>query len=83
MMAGHFVYVPDETEPAADSIGMFSGMKDVNSVREVAEAWGVCEQTVRRLIASGALQSVRIGRSVRVTRGALIEFITNQEVFNG
>jgi len=77
----HFVLVPDapdETTPGR--VELFAGVKDVNNVREVAEAFGVCQQTIRRLIASGELESVRVGRSVRVTRQAMIDYFVFQGV---
>lgn len=43
------------------------------SVKRVAELDGTCERTVRRAIASGRLQAVRVGpfgRMVRITREA-------------
>ena len=78
-MGGHFVFVPDQAgQPGADSFELFGNAKDVNTVPEVAEAFGVCAQTVRRLIASGELESIHIGRSVRVTRSAMLDFIARQ-----
>lgn len=80
-MGGRFVYVPDSAD-VSDEQGpeLFGSVKDVNTVPEVAEAFGVCAQTVRRLIASGELESVHIGRAVRVTRAAMIDFIAKQKV---
>lgn len=77
----HFVLVPDAPdETAPGRVELFVGVKDVNNVREVAEAFGVCQQTIRRLIASGELESVRVGRSVRVTRQAMIDYFVSQGV---
>lgn len=36
------------------------------TIPQVAEAWQVDETTVRRILASGAVRSIRIWRSVRV-----------------
>lgn len=74
-----FILMQDPAEKAS-SVEFFADAKDVNSVPQVAEAFGVCPQTIRRLIASGELEAVHIGRSVRVTRKAMIDFITRQEV---
>jgi excisionase family DNA binding protein len=46
-------------------------------VREVAADLAVSIRTVWRLIASGELAAVRIGRSVRITRDSLSTFIEN------
>jgi excisionase family DNA binding protein len=37
------------------------------SIRETAAAYGVCANTVRKMIKLGELEAVRIGRAVRVT----------------
>lgn len=77
----HFVLVPDEADQDAPGrIGLFADVRDVNTVPQVAEAFGVCPQTIRRLIASGELESVHIGRSVRVTRQAMVDFFERQGV---
>ena len=80
-MSGRFVYVPDLADISNEQgAELFGSVKDVNTVSEVAEAFGVCAQTVRRLIASGELESVHIGRAVRVTRSAMVDFIARQKV---
>lgn len=77
----HFVLVPDITDqPPQQHVGLFADVKDVLSVPQAAEVFGVCPQTVRRLIASGELASVHVGRSVRITKQALIDFIESQGV---
>lgn len=77
----HFVLVPDSTDPpSAEHVELFANVKDVNTVPQVAEAFGVCSQTIRRLIASGELASIHVGRAVRVTKTAMLDFITSQEV---
>ena len=80
-MGGRFVFVPDVADPpSVEHVELFAGVKDVNSVPEVAEAFGVCQQTIRRLIASGELESIHIGRAVRVTKTAMLDFIERQGV---
>lgn len=80
-MGGQFVFVPDSAHlPSVERVELFAGVKDVNTVSEVAEAFGVCTQTIRRLIASGELQSVHVGRAVRVTRQAMIDYFVSQGV---
>lgn len=73
------VFIPDPAEsPSVERVELFAGVKDVNTVREVAEAFGVCQQTIRRLIASGELDSVHVGRAVRVTKTAMVDFMARQ-----
>lgn len=48
---------------------------DLLTVVEVAAALRVSRATVYRLIHAGALQGVRIGKSVRVTRGVVADFL--------
>ena len=45
------------------------------TVKEIAKAMGVEEQTVRRYIKRGFLQSKKIGRSLFITETDLREFI--------
>jgi len=52
------------------------------TVRETAEILRVSEITVRRHIASGTLQAVRIGRSVRVTQDSLDRVLHPEEQSN-
>lgn len=47
----------------------------LNNIAEVASELRVSPQTVRRLIYSGRLPAVRIGRRVLVRRQALVRFI--------
>ena len=78
-MGGRLVFIPDPAEAASvERVELFAGVKDVNTVREVAEAFGVCQQTIRRLIASGELDSVHVGRAVRVTKTAMVDFMARQ-----
>ena len=78
-MGGRLVFIPDPAEsPSVERVELFAGVKDVNTVREVAEAFGVCQQTIRRLIASGELDSVHVGRAVRVTKTAMVDFMARQ-----
>lgn len=45
------------------------------SVRDVAEAWGMSERSIRRAIADGRLQCTRIGRSVRMSENQIAQFL--------
>ena len=53
-------------------------MKELLTVREVAELLQLHEVTIRRYIRDGKLESVRIGRNVRVPRAALEAFMSSQ-----
>jgi len=50
------------------------------SVREVADLLGVHPETVRRLIYDGRLDAVRVGRVLRVHRGAVDRLLARQRV---
>lgn len=77
----HFVLVPDPTdEPAPGRFELFADVPDVCNVAQVAESFGVSRQTVYNLVASGALSCIHIGRAVRITKQAMVDFITSQEV---
>ncbi len=73
-----FILMQDPEE-CGKPFELFTDAKDVNSVAEVAQHFGVYERTVRNLIAKGELESIRIGTCVRVTKSAMLDFI-NQEV---
>jgi excisionase family DNA binding protein len=47
------------------------------TVAEVAEAMRVSKMTVYRLVHSGTLPAVRVGRSFRVPEGAVTEYLRN------
>jgi len=50
------------------------------SISEVSEKLSVSQKTIRRHIASGKLQSVKIGTSYRIPTGALEDFINSGSV---
>ena len=50
------------------------------SVRDVADQLGVHPETIRRLIHDGRLDAVRVGRVLRVHRGAVDRFLTRQRI---
>ena len=77
---GHFVYVSDASDaPRERAVGLFADARDVSSIHECAELLGVCDMTIRRLISRGELESIRVGKAVRVTKPALIRFVESQE----
>ena len=49
-------------------------MKKFVTVEEIAEHWNVSKAHVRRIIASGDLPSLRLGRALRVSVEALEQF---------
>jgi excisionase family DNA binding protein len=49
------------------------------TTRQVAEAWSVNPETVRRLAARGLLRSVRVGSERRYPESALREYLQRQE----
>jgi len=50
------------------------------TVREVAGQFGVHPETIRRLIHDGRLDAVRVGRVLRVHKGAVDSFLTRQRI---
>jgi excisionase family DNA binding protein len=49
------------------------------TTKQVAEAWSVNAETVRRLAARGLLRSVRVGSERRYPESALREYLRRQE----
>jgi excisionase family DNA binding protein len=49
------------------------------TTKEVAEAWSVNPETIRRLAARGLLRSVRVGSERRYPESALREYVQRQE----
>jgi excisionase family DNA binding protein len=50
------------------------------SVRDVADRLGVHPETIRRLIHSGRLDAVRVGRVLRIDGRAVAGFVERQRV---
>ena len=67
---------PNESAPR-ESAGMTSSMSAVTfmTVAEVASALRVSKMTVYRLVHSGELPAVRVGRSFRVPEKAVQEYL--------
>ena len=49
------------------------------TIPEAAEALALGERTVRRMLRSGALGEVRIGRAVRISTRSLEQFVAARE----
>lgn len=54
---------------------MLENCSDVMTVEEVKEVLGLGRNTVYNLIRCGKIQSIRIGRQIRVTKAALLRFL--------
>ena len=48
-------------------------------IKDIAERLQVSSRTIRRLVVSGELVVMRIGRSVRVSEAALKNFLTGRD----
>ena len=58
---------------------MVHGMIDLFSVTEVAEYMKTSKQQVRKMIASGELEAIMVGREYRITLEALSSWLDNQK----
>ena len=61
--------------PAAPEFKLFASEPDILDAAKVAELLGVATATIRREIARDNLEAVHIGRSVRITKKALLKYI--------
>ena len=52
--------------------------KDFYSINEIAEHLGVSVKSIRRYVAAGELDSIKIGSTYRIPRAALLDFINRQ-----
>ena len=68
-----------EQESELDGKGEFIE-EAMHKKEEVAEYLRVSPSTIDRLIRSGQLEALKIGRSVRITDKALRRFLSSQEV---
>ena len=60
---------------------LFDGLPEVVSVPRAADFLGVCDRTIRLEIAAGRLSCIRVGRTVRITREQLAQYVReSQEV---
>ena len=58
---------------------MVHGMIDLFSVTEVAEYLKTSKQQVRKMITSGELDAIMVGREYRITMEALASWLDNQK----
>jgi excisionase family DNA binding protein len=54
-------------------------MERLYTTKQVADAWSVNPETVRRLAARGLLRSVRVGSERRYPESALREYLESRE----
>jgi excisionase family DNA binding protein len=58
---------------------MFENLPDVLNVRELAGALKIGRNNAYELVRSGKIKSVAIGRQIRVTKAAVIEFLSGKK----
>ena len=76
-MAGQLMYLSEA--PSASEIELFGDQPDVLNIGQVASLLGVASATIRREIDRGNLGAVHVGRCVRVTKTALLEYLGEVE----
>lgn len=54
-------------------------MERLYTTKQVAEAWSVNPETIRRLAGRGLLRSVRVGSERRYPESALREYLASRE----
>lgn len=54
---------------------MFKKYPDVLTVAQVAEALGICTKAVYNLVNANVLAHIRIGRTIKVPKFALVEYL--------
>ena len=57
---------------------MFNRYKDVLTVKELCEALNIGRNSAYALLRSGEIRSIRIGRSIKIPKTFLIEYITRK-----
>ena len=60
-------------------------MSDVKlyRVKEIQHILGICKNTAYALCSSGAIKTIRVGSSIRVTQEALDEYLNRKGEVNG
>lgn len=49
----------------------------VLSVSQMAQKLGICRNTAYKLVKSGKIRSIRIGRAIRIPESALLDYINS------
>lgn len=57
---------------------MFEGYRDIVTVKELAEMLCIGRNTAYELVRANIVPNVKIGRQVRITKEAVIEYIRRQ-----
>ena len=57
---------------------IFSNYPDVMDVKQVCDAIGICDKTAYKLIQSGALPAVRVGRQHRIAKLHVMSYMEMQ-----
>ena len=76
MSEGRIVYITEV--PKANEVRLFENEPDIMNVQQVAELLGVVPMTIRREIQRGCLECIHVGRSVRITKTALLRYVEEQ-----
>ncbi|MDR0905949.1 MAG: helix-turn-helix domain-containing protein [Oscillospiraceae bacterium] len=58
---------------------MFNDYKDVVTVEELAEMLKIGRNTAYELVRANIIKSVRVGRSIRIAKAAVIAYLTECE----
>jgi len=61
-----------------ESFELFRDVPDMATKKQAADALQVDPKTITRLIDRGELKAVHIGRSVRIPKTALLEYVESQ-----
>ena len=72
-MEGKIVYLSEV--PVNDGSCLFRGEPEMMDVFQAAKLLGVDPRTVRREIDKGKLRCAHIGRCIRISRKALLEYV--------
>ena len=74
---GRVVYLTEV--PPEEPRGLFADEPEAFDVKHAARLLGVSVATVWREIERGRLRKFRVGRQVRITRQALVDYVTESE----
>ena len=58
---------------------MIFSIHDLLTIEQVAEVLNVSDQTVRKLVKNNEIKTVKFGRTYRITKQALNEFIIEKQ----
>lgn len=56
-------------------VSKIRSMPELLTVSEVAEVLRICKMTIYRAVNSGELESLRVGRSFRIPREAVVTYL--------